>query len=106
MKVKPASSRRSAVAKKPQRKATTFRFSPVVQQRLELLGRIRKTPLNRLVNLAVDEYVVTALAEVEANLVETLDRIRAARVADAEFETSVSRSVRMFLSTSSSFEPE
>jgi hypothetical protein len=90
MKTKQASSPRSAIAKKPQRKATTFRFSPVVQKRLELLGKLRRTPLNRLVNIAVDEYVATALAEVETNLAETLDRIRAARVADSDFESAIS----------------
>ena len=82
-------SHRSSVAKKVQRKATTFRFAPVVQKRLELLGKLKKTPLNRLVNVAVAQYVDIGLAEAEADLTNVLGRIRASRQADPNFDSAI-----------------
>ena len=46
-------------------------------------------PLNRLVNEAVGEYLDTRSATVEAELEETLRRVKAYRHADADFESIV-----------------
>jgi hypothetical protein len=89
MKAKKRSRQPTQTAKTAQRRATTFRFAPAVLKRLELLGKVKRTPLNRLVNAAVEQYVATSLKEVEEDLTETLDRIKAARVADPDFESAI-----------------
>jgi hypothetical protein len=76
---------------KSQRNATTYRLDPRFQQGLALLGQIRKLPLNRMVNEAVGEYLESRSAAVEADLEETLRRIRAYRKADPNFEGAISR---------------
>ncbi|OFW09228.1 MAG: hypothetical protein A3H96_05785 [Acidobacteria bacterium RIFCSPLOWO2_02_FULL_67_36] len=73
------------------RKATTFRLDPRLEKGLVLLGEVRRVPLNRLVNEAVGEYLDTRAATVEAELEETLRRVKAYRQADADFESAISR---------------
>jgi hypothetical protein len=73
------------------RNATTFRLDPHFQKGLALLGRVRKLPLNRMVNEAVGEYLESRAAAVEADLEETLRRVRAYREADPNFESAISR---------------
>jgi len=75
---------------KGQRNATTFRLDPRLQQGLSLLGQIRRLPLNRMVNEAVGEYLESRSAAVEADLEETLHRVRAYRKADPN-EDAISR---------------
>jgi len=58
---------------------------------LALLGEVRRVPLNRLVNEAVGEYLDTRSATVEAELEETLRRVKAYRQADADFESAISK---------------
>ncbi|MBI2221593.1 MAG: hypothetical protein HYU53_10350 [Acidobacteria bacterium] len=82
----PSSSRRRGL-----RKATTFRLDPRFQKGLALLGEVRKVPLNRLVNEAVGEYLEARAASVEAELEETLRRVRAYRQADPDFESAISK---------------
>ena len=48
-------------------------------------------PLNRLVNEAVGEYLDTRAATIEAELEETLRRVKAYRQADADFESAISK---------------
>lgn len=88
-----APARQRSLSRRTARKATTFRFSADVQKRLELLRKLRKAPLNQLVNLAVDQYVTTALAEEEVNLTDTLQRIREARNTDEHFESAIAQFV-------------
>jgi len=85
---------RHSLAKKAQRKATTFRFAPGIQKRLELLGKLKKTTLNRLVNAAVEEYVESSLAETEVSLTDLLGRIRASRQVDANFDSAIAEFVQ------------
>jgi predicted transcriptional regulator len=73
------------------RKATTFRLDPRLEKGLALLGEVRRVPLNRLVNEAVGEYLDTRSAIVEAELEETLRRVKAYRQADADFESAISK---------------
>jgi len=79
----------SNVTKTSGRKATTFRFAPLVQKRLELLAKLKKAPLNRLVNTAVEQYVEVGLAEAEVSLKDLLHTVRAAREADPNFESAI-----------------
>jgi predicted transcriptional regulator len=72
--------------KRSMRRATTFRLEPRLQRGLELLSDVRKAPLNRLVNEAVDKYLDDQAASVEADLEDTLQRIKAYRTADPDFE--------------------
>src|SRR5439155_25538513 len=69
--------------------ATTFRLDPHFQKGLALLGRVRKLPLNRMVNEAVGEYLESRAAAVEADLEQTLRHIRAYRKADPDFESAI-----------------
>ena len=88
------SSRRSASTRAKRgggRKATTFRLDPRLEKGLALLGEVRRVPLNRLVNEAVGEYLDTRSATVEAELEETLRRVKAYRQADADFESAISK---------------
>src|SRR5260221_3515058 len=87
------SSRRSASTRAKRaggRKATTFRLDPRLEKGLALLGEVRRVPLNRLVNEAVGEYLDTRAATVEAELEETLRRVKAYRQADPDFESAIS----------------
>src|SRR5580698_1577405 len=71
------------------RKATTFRLEPRLQSNLSMLGEILKTPLNRLVNEAVADYLERRTVQVESDLQRILDRIKAARKADPHFESAI-----------------
>lgn len=73
------------------RNATTYRLDPHFQKGLALLGKVRKLSLNRMVNEAVGEYLESRAAAVEADLEETLRRVRAYREADPNFESAISR---------------
>ena len=73
------------------RKATTYRLDPHFQKGLALLGRVRKLPVNRMVNEAVGEYLASRAAAVEADLEETLRRVRAYREADPHFESAIAK---------------
>lgn len=88
------SSRRSGSSRAKRgstRKATTFRLDPRFQKGLALLGEVRRVPLNRLVNEAVGEYLEARAATIEAELEETLRRVKAYRLADPDFESSISK---------------
>src|SRR5260370_2728998 len=94
MKVRHTTSRRHVRAlpkrAKGLRKATTYRLDPHFQKGLALLGKGRKMPLNRMVNEAESEYLESRAAAVEADLEETLRRVRAYREADPDFESAIS----------------
>lgn len=75
--------------KRSARRATTFRLEPRLQRGLELLSDVRKAPLNRLVNEAVDKYLDDQAASVEADLEDTLQRIKAFRNSDPDFEGAI-----------------
>lgn len=68
------------------RKATTLRLDPSLLSGLELLQHVMKKPLNRLINEAVRSYVARRSAEVEGGLQDILDRVRAYRRTDPDFD--------------------
>lgn len=82
-------STKSVATQSPHRKATTIRIAPLVQKRLELLAQLRGAPLNRLVNAAVAQYVDNGLTEAEAGLTGLLEKVRASRRDDPDFESSI-----------------
>lgn len=86
-------SRALANRAKSVRKATTYRLDPLFQKGLALLGTITKTPANRMVNEAVGEYLESRAARVEADLEETLRRVKAYRNADPDYESAIARFV-------------
>lgn len=71
------------------RKASTFRLDPVEQERLRLLSKLLRTPMNRLVNEAVAAYVERRSKTVEKDLKESLERIWAYRERDPDFEQAI-----------------
>jgi len=73
------------------RKATTFRIEPVTQAALEALSKTLKRPMNQLVNEAVKQYVARRSVEVERDLEETLERLRAYRELDPDFQRAIDR---------------
>lgn len=73
------------------RRATTFRLEPRLQRGLELLSDLRKTPLNRLVNEAMDEYLNVQAASLEADIEATLRRVKAYRNSNPDFEGPIAR---------------
>lgn len=73
-----------------QRKATTFRLEPEVQEGLLLLGGMLKVPLNRLVNEAVRSYVRKRSVEIQEDLEQTLRLLKAHRAEDPDFESAIS----------------
>ncbi len=90
-------SKRSAVkrhaATAPQRKATTFRLDPPVQEALLLLQAVLKKPLNRLVNEALQAFIEKRTAEVESDLQQILTRVRVYRRSDPKFEKAIAQFV-------------
>jgi ABC-type transporter Mla subunit MlaD len=71
------------------RKATTFRLEPNVQQRLVLIGKVLKVPLNRLVNEAVEVFVSKRTAEIATTMEQTLKLLKASRAEDPDFERAI-----------------
>lgn len=74
-----------------QRRAATFRLEPQLQRGLELLSDVRRVPLNRLVNEAVHDYLGVQAARLETDLEATLQRVKAYRAADPDFEHAMAR---------------
>ena len=76
---------------RPQRRATTYRLNPHLQQGLALLGKVRKISANQMVNEAVGEYLDARTAAVTADLEETLRRVKAYRETDPNFEAAIAK---------------
>ena len=62
-----------------------MRLEPELMRGLELLQRVQRKPLNRLISEAVRSYVALRSVEVESDLREILDRVRAYRRSDPDF---------------------
>ena len=71
------------------RKPTTFRLEPNVQEKLVLIAKVLRVPLNRLVNEAVHAFVRKRTTEVVTNMEETLKLLKAKRAKDPEFEQAI-----------------
>ena len=85
--------RRVAATAPVERKATTFRLDPPVLDALLMLKSVLKTPLNRLVNQALQGFVDQRATEIEADLQQVLVRVRAYRSADPGFDKAIARLV-------------
>ena len=88
---KPPNRRGRRTAARPQRRATTYRLNPHLQQGLALLGKVRQVSANQMVNEAVGEYLDARTAAVTADLEETLRRVRAYRETDPNFESAIAK---------------
>ena len=64
------------------RKATTVRLHAELIAGLALLQRILKKPMNRMINEAVRHYVERQSSQVETDLQQVLERVRAYRRSD------------------------
>jgi predicted transcriptional regulator len=71
------------------RKATTYRIDPVVQSGLSELSKVLGRPQNQLVNEAVRDFVARRVKQVEADLEATLERLRAYRESDPNFDRAI-----------------
>jgi hypothetical protein len=74
-----------AAAAAPVRVQTTLRLEPELRNGLEVLQTALGTPLNKLVNMAVADFVAAKSAHVEFELEAALKRIKALRRADPTF---------------------
>lgn len=83
--------KRPGTAARP--KATTFRLDPPLQEGLVLLQGVLKQPLNRLVNEAVRGFIQKRTAEVESDLQQVLQRVKAYRRSDPKFEKAIAKFV-------------
>lgn len=70
-------------------RATTFRIEPDVQERLSMLAKSLKRPLNQLVNEAVRTFVERRSKELEEDLEANLARLRSYRESDPNFEQAI-----------------
>ena len=64
---------------------TTLRLEPDMHQKLQALQSTLGTTLNKLVNMAVAEFVASKAAQIESDLGTAPKRMRALRRADPTF---------------------
>ncbi len=81
---KPGAATKAAAAA-PVRVQTTLRLEPELRSGLEVLQTALGTPLNKLVNMAVADFVAAKAAHVESELEAALKKIKALRRADPTF---------------------
>lgn len=87
---KPAPVRRSPPAKATAPKvAMTLRLEPSLQEGLAVLHEALKRPVNKLVNEAVEEYLVRQTESVGRDLQALLSRVQAVRKRDPKFKAAV-----------------
>jgi len=67
-------------------KATTIRLRAELIVGLALLQRILKKPMNRMINEAVRHYVERQSAQVETDLKNVLERVKAYRRSDPSYK--------------------
>jgi len=74
-------------------KTKTLRLAPEYEAGLALLKGVLGTPVNKMVNEAVGEYIRRRSAEVEADLTGVLAQVKAYRRADPRFKQARARFV-------------
>jgi hypothetical protein len=74
-------------------KTKTLRLAPEFEAGLALLKGVLGVPVNKMVNEAVGEYIRRRSAQVEADLTDVLDQVKAYRRADPHFKLARSRLV-------------
>lgn len=70
-------------------KVTPVRFAPRLREGLEMLHGILKTPINKLVNEAVDDLIKKRTAEVATDLEALLTQIKTYRKRDPSFKNAI-----------------
>jgi hypothetical protein len=70
-------------------KVTPVRLEPALRQGLEMLQGVLKTPINKLINQAVDDFIRKRAAEIETDLEVVLDQVRAYRKRDPKFREAI-----------------
>ncbi|CAN5261413.1 hypothetical protein BH24PSE2_BH24PSE2_19080 [soil metagenome] len=70
-------------------RATTIRLAPDVQERLSVLAKLLRRPLNQLINEAVQAFVERRSRELEGDLEDSLAKVRACRESDPDFEQAI-----------------
>ena len=83
---KPTEGAPRRVIPKAMPKATTVRLQAELLAGLALLHRILKKPMNRMINEAVRNYVERQSSEVEAELQQVLERVKAYRRSDPGYK--------------------
>jgi hypothetical protein len=74
-------------------KTKTLRLAPEYEAGLALLKGVLGTPVNKMINEAVGEYIRKRSAEVEADLTGVLAQVKAYRRADPRFKQARARFV-------------
>ncbi len=74
-------------------KAKTLRLAPEFEAGLALLKGVLGMPVNKMVNEAVGAYIRKRSAEVEADLTDVLEQVKAYRRADPRFKQARARFV-------------
>jgi hypothetical protein len=72
-------------------KTKTLRLAPEYEAGLALLKGVLGTPVNKMVNEAVGEYIRRRSAEMEADLTGVLEQVKAYRRADPQFKQARAR---------------
>jgi predicted transcriptional regulator len=71
------------------RKSFTLRIEPLLRQQLDELAEASETPLNRLINDALRDFVGKRSLELEGELQSRLDRLRSYRRQDPKHEKAI-----------------
>jgi hypothetical protein len=74
-------------------KATTLRLDPQVQKGLEIIQKVDKRPINKLVNEAVRMYVVTRVPRIATDLESLLASVKGYRLRDPDFDVAIDKFV-------------
>lgn len=86
-------SRRTSTAKSALVKVTPVRLEPRLRQGLAVLQSVLKTPVNKLINQAVSDFLTTRTAQVETDLKAVLRQVKEYRKRDPRFEETFRRMV-------------
>ena len=84
-----AAAKTSAMTQKAKAKATTIRLDPFIEIGLQLLQSKIKRPINKIVHDALADYIERGTADMEADIEDTLSRLRHYRRSDPGFKRAI-----------------
>lgn len=79
--------------------ATTLRIDPLLKERLTRLSQLRRTPMNKLVAQALEQFVAEDSLLLQAELEASIAELRRLRQSDPDFEDAIGKVARAELST-------